>query len=333
MYQQLPPPLSANDQKTLSFSGFTVGHKMIKTGCISRLYTGTFLSQPIAVKILDLPNGPRVPFLGRYEEYYTYDRYVSKSMKHDHLLKVYDLFIYKHDDFQEQRAPYQQKGHSNLSPLSSVFIFLEYACGGSLADLLWTERSEPFSETEARHYYRQFGEAVCHLHSLGFEHGNIKCEKILFVNEDRRVCKLADFTFNRRCFPPATSTDQQQCISFHEGQNEFMSQASFCPSAAYLAPEVLQSPVSRRLQRPEMPLDQLDSDVWSVGVVLYALLHRRLPFTDWNLRSFIANQLKKAYLLDRNLSIEAKYFIGLHFEPFYEDRPTMSMQMEHEWLN
>lgn len=328
---KLPPALCARDKNSLSIAGFTVGRKMIKMGCISRLFSGTFNKQPIAVKIMELPSLPRVPFLGSYAENITYDRYVSKTMKHNHLLKVYDLFIYEHANSSQG----EEEGHSEVSPPSSLFLFMEYASAGSLADLLWTERNGPLSETEARHYYRQFGDALSHLHSLGFEHGNIKCEKILLLDEGRRVCKLADFTFTRRCFPPATSTDEQWCIRSREHEEkELASQGSFCPSAAYLAPEVLQSPGKhRRLQRPDMPLDQLDSDVWSVGVVLFALLHRRLPFTGWNLRLFIASQLKEEYTLDRTLSAEAKIFIMEHLEPNYQDRPTMSMLMKDKWLN
>lgn len=47
---------------------------------------------------------------------------------------------------------------------------------------------------------------------------------------------------------------------------------TFCGSYAYASPEILKG----------VPYRPQDSDIWSMGVVLYAIVYGRLPFDDTN---------------------------------------------------
>lgn len=58
---------------------------------------------------------------------------------------------------------------------------------------------------------------------------------------------------------------------------------TFCGSYAYCCPEIL------RGEKYHGPA----SDVWSMGVVLYALVSSRLPFSDDDLRFLMKNEPRK----------------------------------------
>lgn len=62
---------------------------------------------------------------------------------------------------------------------------------------------------------------------------------------------------------------------------------TFCGSYAYASPEILKG----------IPYQPQLSDVWSMGVVLFAMVFGRLPFDDTNF-----NQLLKVYTRNKILS-------------------------------
>lgn len=52
---------------------------------------------------------------------------------------------------------------------------------------------------------------------------------------------------------------------------------TFCGSYAYASPEILKG----------IPYQPNQSDVWSIGVVLYAMVFGRLPFDDTNFSTLL----------------------------------------------
>ena len=61
---------------------------------------------------------------------------------------------------------------------------------------------------------------------------------------------------------------------------------TFCGSYAYCCPEILRGE----------PYNGMMGDVWSMGVVLYALVCSRLPFSDDDLRVIVRGQQIKPKL-------------------------------------
>nr|XP_031837288.1 testis-specific serine/threonine-protein kinase 4-like [Nomia melanderi] len=135
-----------------------------------------------------------------------------------------------------------------------VYIIMEYAKNGSLLDTI--KRDTYIDELRSRRWFRQLLEAIDYCHGRGIVHRDVKCENLLM--DSNFNIKLSDFGFARG-----------QMIS-KNGITPLSE--TFCGSYAYASPEILKG-------IPYLP--QL-SDIWSMGVVLYAMVYGRLPFDDTN---------------------------------------------------
>ncbi|EZA61755.1 hypothetical protein DMN91_004290 [Ooceraea biroi] len=135
-----------------------------------------------------------------------------------------------------------------------VYIIMEYAQNGSLLDVI--RRDTYIDELRSRRWFRQLLESIDYCHDRGIVHRDIKCENLLMDHHFN--IKLSDFGFARGQMKPKNG--------------EWPLSTTYCGSYAYASPEILRG-------APYQP--QL-SDVWSMGVVLYAMVYGRLPFDDRN---------------------------------------------------
>ncbi|NXT26862.1 TSSK1 kinase, partial [Syrrhaptes paradoxus] len=143
-----------------------------------------------------------------------------------------------------------------------VFIVMELGEKGDLLDYIKTTGA--MKEDVARIKFQQLASAIKHCHDLDFAHRDLKCENIL-LDADLNI-KLSDFGFSK-------------CLSRDENGKPILSK-TFCGSAAYAAPEVLQG----------IPCDPRISDIWSLGVILYTMVYALMPFDDSNIRKMIGIQ-------------------------------------------
>ncbi|KAG8372175.1 hypothetical protein BUALT_Bualt12G0039100 [Buddleja alternifolia] len=156
---------------------------------------------------------------------------------------------------------------------SNVYVVMEYMNSGELFYYL-TENGK-LNEDEARHFFQQIisGVEYCHRHLV--VHRDIKPENLLL--DSKHNVKIADFGFG-----------------------DIMRDGHFlktsCGSPNYAAPEL----ICRKLYAgPEV-------DVWSCGIVLYALLCGRLPFDDDNIPGLYAKIKSGVYPVAQHLSISAR---------------------------
>ena len=120
-------------------------------------------------------------------------------------------------------------------------------CGGG--DLLtFVRRRRKLNEDQAKFIFRQIINGLKYVHSKGVLHRDIKLDNILLTSEgDVKIC---DFGVSKIV------------------QNKNLVMEDQCGTPAYIAPEVFSGKGYKGFQ----------SDIWSAGVVLYAMLLGTVPF-------------------------------------------------------
>ncbi|KAF5293924.1 hypothetical protein FQA39_LY13629 [Lamprigera yunnana] len=157
-----------------------------------------------------------------------------------------------------------------------VYIVMEYAEQGSLLDII--RRDSYIDEIRARKWFRQLLEAVDYCHERGVVHRDIKCENLLM--DTGYNIKLSDFGFARG--------------HLKSKNGQFPYSETFCGSYAYASPEILKG----------IPYQPQQSDIWSMGVVLYAMVFGRLPFDDANY-SLLVKQVSNKVTFPRDPKVTA----------------------------
>lgn len=136
---------------------------------------------------------------------------------------------------------------------------MEYAEKGSLLDAI--RREHYIEESRARKWFQQLVDVVEYCHDRGVVHRDIKCENLLMDNGYN--IKLSDFGFAKG---HNKTKNNQMALS-----------ETFCGSYAYASPEILRG----------IPYQPQNSDIWSMGVVLFAMVFGRLPFDDSNYKELL----------------------------------------------
>ncbi|KAI0431575.1 hypothetical protein F5Y09DRAFT_330272 [Xylaria sp. FL1042] len=162
-----------------------------------------------------------------------------------------------------------------------IGIVLEYASGGELFDYILNHRY--LKDQAARRLFAQLISGVGYLHKKGIVHRDLKLENLL-LDRNRNII-ITDFGFANtfdasdelteeeelnlpdRDYVKRTGLDKTKTNGMRRGD---LMQTS-CGSPCYAAPELV---VSDSLYTGRKV------DVWSCGVILYAMLAGYLPFDD-----------------------------------------------------
>ncbi|KAL4722164.1 hypothetical protein ACLX1H_010939 [Fusarium chlamydosporum] len=129
-----------------------------------------------------------------------------------------------------------------------VWMVLEYCSGDELYNHLLEHGPLPVEKVQK--IFTQLVGAVSYVHNQSCVHRDLKLENILFDKHEN--VKLVDFGFTRE----------------YEGRTNHLQ--TFCGTICYSAPEMLKG---EKYAGEKV-------DVWSLGIILYALLCGELPFDD-----------------------------------------------------
>ncbi|OAP61432.1 serine/threonine protein kinase (Kcc4) [Fonsecaea erecta] len=177
-----------------------------------------------------------------------------------------------------------------------LYLVLEYVEGGELFDYVSGNGALP--EDEAVRLFRQIIAGLSYCHRFNICHRDLKPENILL--DGNRNIKLADF--GMAALQPDGTWLNTSCGSPH-----------------YAAPEIIQGNQYRGDR----------ADIWSTGIILYAMLNGFLPFDGGTLANTLRLVKKGEYFLPPNLSVEASDLI----QRILQKRPEKRITMEEIWAH
>ncbi|KAL7748383.1 hypothetical protein RI367_006345 [Sorochytrium milnesiophthora] len=196
--------------------------------------------------------------------------------------------------------PHIVKVFDVLETPEQIFIIMEHIQGGELFDYIVTHKR--VKEKEARAFYRMILSAVDYCHKNAVIHRDLKPENLL-LDSDKTI-KIIDFGFGNT-FKPHGLLD------------------TFCGSPFYAAPEMI---LGKMYEGPEV-------DMWSLGVILFALLCGHLPFDDENVKELYRKIASGTYTCPSYLSPGAKQLIQSLITVDPKKRATLRDAMQSPWVN
>ncbi|KNE58672.1 CAMK/CAMKL/BRSK protein kinase [Allomyces macrogynus ATCC 38327] len=180
-----------------------------------------------------------------------------------------------------------------------LYLVLEHVEGGELFDYL--VKKGRLDEQEACSFFQQiiYGVHYCHQHLIC--HRDLKPENLLL--DSTRKIKVADFGM----------ASLQQIGKQLE---------TSCGSPHYASPEIIKG----------VKYDGAKSDIWSCGVILYALLAGNLPFDDDNIRRLLSKVKAGKFYMPPHISPAAQDLIQKMLVVDPDHRMTMDQIKRHPWF-
>ncbi|SPO29045.1 related to ser/thr protein kinases [Ustilago trichophora] len=180
-----------------------------------------------------------------------------------------------------------------------IWMVSELCAGGELYDYL--VENEVLAEPEARRIFGQLCLAVAYVHSKGIVHRDLKLENILL--DERCNVKLGDFGFTREF-------ERKRLME------------TFCGTTGYASPEML---AGKKYTGEQV-------DIWSLGVILYALLCGALPFDDDDESVMKDKILRGQFEIPDSLSEEAQDLVTSILQHDPSKRPSIQAILAHPWF-
>ena len=207
----------------------------------------------------------------------------------------------------------KQLNHYNIVKLYSIieneeriYLIQEYIKGEELTSFINRKEKPEVREKMVCEYFRQIISAIEYLHSLGIAHRDLKPENIL-INTNKNI-KLLDFGLGK---------------IFNKG--ELLK--TQCGSPYYASPEMIKG----------KKYNGINSDIWSLGIILYLMLFKELPFTDSDLNRLYKKILEGKYQIPEDqINLVSNDAIDL-VQKILETNPKKRIKIKgiksHKWFN
>ena len=234
-------------------------------------------------------------------------------------VKIQDLTL-MNEHFREKFLPREiqvliNSRHENIIQVwdifraaNKIYIFMEFAANGDIARYV---RQNELKDSLVCVWFNQISAGLFFLHeTLLSTHRDIKLDNMLL--DDKYIAKLTDFGFAKQ--------------SAKKFRRLVLMSKTFCGTAPYKSPQIL----------ARKAYNGFKADVWSMGVSLYIMLHRRFPFhyqdREVQLRE-IANYpdyIRSRYRV--NLPFSAQDLMNSMLHPDESKRIWMRDVLNNQWL-
>ena len=183
---------------------------------------------------------------------------------------------------------------------TNLYFVIEYCKGGELFDYI--VKNKRLKEPEACVFFQQIINGVEYLHKQGIIHRDLKPENLLL--DYKNNIKISDFG-----------------LSTFFSKNHYLQTA--CGTPSYAPPEMLEG----------QQYNGEASDIWSCGIILYAMLCGSLPFTESKEEIIVRKIKMHDYSIPKYLSKEAQDILNHILKINPEERFTIEGIKKHPWFN
>jgi len=176
-------------------------------------------------------------------------------------------------------------------------IILEYCENGDLTNII----DKINKESEIKSIFKQIVKGIKYLKKNNIIHRDLKPHNILITKEN--IVKISDFGFAN-----------DECT-----QNLYK---TICGSPYYMAPEMLQYHNYSN-----------NVDLWSLGVILYQLCYKNVPFNSSNVQELIFKLSNNKIIIKNSYSNDCTNLIKQLLVLNPKKRITWESFFNHVWLN
>ena len=180
-----------------------------------------------------------------------------------------------------------------------ICIVMEYICAGDL--LTYIKKRSKLTEPVAKFIFKQIVLALQYIHNHNIVHRDIKLDNIL-IDLDNNI-KICDFGVSKIIKKGDIMVEQ-------------------CGTPAYIAPEILKN----------RGYEGFGVDIWSAGVVLYAMLSGTVPFKGNDIKELHKLIIEGKYKTIKNISKEANHLVKCLLEVDPKNRIKIEDILVHPWM-
>lgn len=238
--------------------------------------------------------------------------FLGRDKEGKHLaIKVFDPENFSNKDFSKhfknELIIHSTIIHPGITQIKSIFnsnnkicICMDLAEEGNLVDKISV--AGKFQEEIAKTYFYELMSAIEHLHENGYAHRDIKLDNILLTHDNH--IKITDFGMSK-------ASDSNSPLT------------TLCGSVEYCAPEILHDkPYNEKV------------DIWSAGVVLYAMVFGRFPWKSRTVNELISEiKFSDVQIPINDYSIDLNNLLSSMFSKDPDSRPSAKSILSCKWLS